>query len=77
MKNVVVVVAGSGQHHDLAIEAGTTTRDILQQVGLQGYVLSKDAGQHPFGESENIYAAVDDGEKLYAAAKTDVGRVAA
>jgi len=77
MKNVVVIIAGSGQHHDLTIEAGTTARDILQQIGLQGYVLSKDAGQHTFGETENVYAAVDDGEKLHAAAKTDVGRQAA
>jgi hypothetical protein len=77
MKNIVVIIAGSGQHHDLTIEAGTTARDILQQVGLQGYVLSKDAGQHTFGETENVYAAVDDGEKLHAAAKTDVGRQAA
>ncbi len=77
MKNIVVIVAGSGQHHDLTIEAGTTARDILQQVGLQGYVLSKDAGQHAFGETENVYAAVDDGEKLHAATKTDVGREAA
>lgn len=73
MKNVVVIVAGSGQHHDLAIEPGTNARDILEQVGLSGYVLSKDAGQHTFGEIENVYVAVDDGEKLYAAAKADVG----
>jgi len=77
VKNVVAMIAGSGQHHDLTIEAGTTARDILQQVGLQGYVLYKDNGQHPFGETENVYASVDDGEKLQAAAKTDVGRQAA
>ncbi len=74
MKNVVVIVAGTGQMHDLTIQPGTSARDILTQLGLQGYVLSKDRGQHPFGETENVYPEVDDGEKLYAAAKTDVGR---
>lgn len=74
MKNIVVIIAGSGQPHDLAIEPGTTARDILGKLGLNGYVLSKDAGQHTFGENENIYPEVDDGEKLYAASKTDVGQ---
>jgi len=77
MKNVVVNVAGTGQHHDLSIEVGTSTDDILKQIGLQGYVLSKDSGQHTFGQYENVYAAIDDGEKLYAAAKTDVGEATA
>ena len=73
MKAVVVIVAGSGQAHDLSIQPGTTASDILKQVGLQGYVLSKDRGQHIFGEKENVYPEVDDGEKLFAASKTDVG----
>ena len=73
MKTVVVVVAGSGQAHDLTIQPGTSAGDILNQAGLKGYVLSKDRGQHPFGQNENVYPEVDDGEKLYAAAKTDVG----
>lgn len=76
MKNIVVQMAGSDQYHDLTIEAGTTARDVLQQLGLQGYVLSKDNGQHTFGDTENVYASVDDGEKMHAAAKTDVGRQA-
>lgn len=74
MKGIVVVLAGTGQAHDLSIQPGTSARDVLNQLGLQGYVLSKDRGEHPFGESENIYTEVDDGEKLFAAAKTDVGR---
>lgn len=71
MKNVVIIVAGTGQHHDLTIAPGTTPRDILAQVGLTEYRLSKD-GQ-VLGESENIYTLIDDGEKLHASAKTDVG----
>ncbi len=77
MKNVVVIVAGSGQHHDLSIEAGTTARDILQQIGLQGFVLTKDGDHKSFGEDESVYEAITDGQKLYAASITDVGRKAA
>ena len=73
MKSIVVITAGTGNHNDLTIEAGTTAQDILKQLNLSGYVLSKDSGQYVFGESENVYANVDDGEKLHAASKTDVG----
>ena len=73
MKQIVVITAGTGNHTDLTIEAGTTASDILKQLNLTGYVLSKDSGQHVFGESENVYANVDDGEKLHVASKTDVG----
>jgi len=73
MKQIVVITAGTGNHTDLTIEAGTTASDILKQLNLSGYVLSKDNGQHVFGESENVYANVDDGEKLHIATKTDVG----
>jgi len=73
LKAIVVIAAGSGDHHDLAIEPGTTASDVLEQLGLNGFTLSKDQGQHVFGANENIYTEVDDGEKLYAASKTDVG----
>lgn len=73
MKQVVVIVAGTGQHHDLTIEPGTTSRDVLHQIRLDGYRLAKDNGQFVFGETENIYPQVADGEKLAATAKTDVG----
>jgi len=73
MKNVVVITAGTGNHTDLTIEPGTTAKDILNQLNLSGYILSKDSGQHTFGENENVYANVDDGEKLHAVSKTDVG----
>jgi|GEM_PF-896768 len=73
MKSIVVVVAGSGQAHDLTVQPGTSARDVLAQIGLQGYVLSKNRGQNPFAEAENIYPVIDDGEKLFAMSKTDVG----
>ncbi len=75
MKSIVVITAGTNNHTDLSIEPGTTAKDILNQLNLQGYNLSKDSGRQIFGDSENVYANVDDGEKLHAFSKTDVGKV--
>ncbi len=73
MKSIVVITAGSGNHSDLEIEPATTSSDILNQLNYSGYVLSKDAGNHVFGDNENVYASIEDGEKLHAASKADVG----
>lgn len=73
MKHIVIIVAGTGKARNLNIEAGTTAHDILNNIGLQDYVLSRDSGQDVFGEHENVYTAVEDGEKLYASTRTDVG----
>jgi len=75
MKSIVVINAATGDHRDLEIDPGTTAQDILKELGLSGCVLSKDSGNKTFGETENIYANVDDGEKLHFASKTDVGNV--
>lgn len=75
MKQVVIVIAGSGRSHDVTIEPGTTPEDIFRDLGIgEDFVLSKDNGAHIFGISENIYPEVADGEKLHAASRTDVGR---
>lgn len=72
MKSVVVTVAGTGEGHDLTIEPGTTSQDILNQLGLKGYVLAKDNGRHVLGANENVYVAAQDGEKLIATAEITV-----
>ena len=41
MKKLSVVVAGTGQIKDIEIQPGTTARDILDQLGLPDYLLSK------------------------------------
>lgn len=73
MKNITVIVAGTGQHHDLAIEPGTTASDILRQINLAGYRLTRNNGQFAIDPNENLYPILTDGEKLAATAKTDVG----
>jgi hypothetical protein len=72
MKNIVVVMVGTDQHHDLAIEPGTTARDILRQIGAENFVLYKDAGQRSLNNTENVYPLVQDGEKLFAGPSTKV-----
>ncbi|MBM4400569.1 MAG: hypothetical protein FJ045_01310 [Crenarchaeota archaeon] len=74
-KNVAIVVAGAqGQEiKDLAIKPGTTARDILKTLGLERYVISTGEGKL-FGPRDNVYEAVENGEKLYASAEAEVGR---
>lgn len=72
MKNVVVTASGTGDYRDIQIESGTTAQDILNELGFQGYILSKDDGHYRFAATENVYTAVSDGEKLFATSKADV-----
>jgi hypothetical protein len=76
MKSLAVKVAGTNQEPlDISIQPGTTAGDILEQLNLQGYLLSKDASADKFfGATENVYPQVGDGEKLFATAKTEVGK---
>jgi len=76
-KNLSVVVAGSGAIKDIIIKAGTTAKDIVKEMGLTGYRLSKNPDDPPFGENENIYPKVKDGDKLYASTRAVAGRVPA
>ncbi len=73
MKSIVVIKAGTGENSDLSIDAGTTSSDILKELNLTGFILSKDDGKYVFGDTENVYAGVDDGEKLHVSSKADVG----
>ena len=63
-KAVSVVVAGSGKVHDMDIAPGTTTRDILEKLNLSGE-LTKAGDPTPFGSNDNVYAQVEDGDKLF------------
>ncbi|MGZ5506541.1 MAG: hypothetical protein ACXWJX_14155 [Limisphaerales bacterium] len=72
-KRITAVIAESGAYHDLQIAPGTTARDIRGQLGLSdSYLISKRGGQ-PFGDDENIYGAIADGEKLLLSTPVEVG----
>jgi hypothetical protein len=73
MKKLSVVVAGTGQIRDVEIQAGTTAGDILHQLNLTDYLLSKGPNDPFFAAAESIYDKVNDGEKIFASTKAEVG----
>ncbi|MBZ5606191.1 MAG: hypothetical protein LAO79_28195 [Acidobacteriia bacterium] len=75
MKKLSVVVAGSGQIRDVEIEPGTTAGDLLQQLNLSDYLLSRGPNEPFFAASESAYDKVRDGEKIFASTKAEVGDV--
>lgn len=76
MKKLSVVVAGSGQIKDLEIQPGTTAGDVLNQLSLRDYILSKGPNDPFFAAAESVYDKVGDGEKIFASTKADVGQLA-
>ena len=73
MKRLSVVVAGTGQIRDIQIESGTTVGDILQQLDLRDYLLSKGPNEPFLAATDSIYDKVGDGEKVFASTKAEVG----
>ena len=66
MKNITIVRADSGQYDDLAILPGTTSQDVLEQIGLNDdFVISPGRGQEPIGKDENLYQLVPEGAKFW------------
>ena len=71
VKNITVIPATGGAFSDLAIQPGTTPRDVKRQLGLDDrYMLTRGQGSEAIAEDENLYETVADGTKLYAT--TDV-----
>src|ERR1700704_3163124 len=73
MKKLSVVVAGTGQIRDVEIQPGTTAGDILHQLALPDYLLSKGPNEPFFAAAESVYDKVKDGEKIFASTKAEVG----
>jgi hypothetical protein len=76
MKRLSVVVAGTGQIRDVEIKSGTTAGDVLAELGLKDYLLSKGPNDPFFAAAESIYDKVNDGEKIFASTKAEVGVLA-
>jgi hypothetical protein len=76
MKDIAIKIAGSDQPLiDRRIAPGTTAGELLADLGLEGYLLSSGPNAKKFwGEDENIYPSVTDGDKLFATTKAEVGR---
>ena len=75
MKRLSVVVAGTGQIRDVEIQPGTTAGDILNQLSLKDYLLSKGPNDPFFAAAESVYDKVNDGEKIFASTKAEVGEL--
>jgi len=73
MKKLSVVVAGTGQIRDVEIQPGTTAGDILHQLNLPDYLLSRGPNEPFFANAESVYDKVKDGEKIFASTKAEVG----
>ena len=73
MKRLSVVVAGTGQIRDVEIQSGTTAGDVLAQLNLPDYLLSKGPNDPFFANAESIFDKVKDGEKIFASTKAEVG----
>ena len=72
-KQITIAVAGTGgkkEFRDVSILPGTKARDVLAKLDLNGFQLAKPDGG-AFGHNDDLFAAVSDGQKLYAA-KADV-----
>lgn len=77
-KHVAITVTGVGgdpnskQVRQVDIEPGSTPRDILSSLNLDGYVLSSRM-HSSFHEDENLYPLVESGEDLNASPRMDAG----
>lgn len=71
-KRIIIGVAGSDgrEFKDIAILPNTRAGDVLNQLGLRGFQLARPDGGM-FAHTDNLYDAVADGQKVYAA-KSDV-----
>ena len=57
---------------DITLEPGTTVGEALEAVGLTGYVVRTKSGDI-LDARDNLYTRIQDGEKLFAAPRMDVG----
>ena len=78
MKSVTIVVAGANEAapltaRDVSIPPGTTVRQVLQNAGLNGYLLRSEDGQF-FAENDNLYQRADTAGKIFAVPRMEVGR---
>jgi|RhiMetdeSRZDD1v2_1073273.scaffolds.fasta_scaffold480364_2 hypothetical protein len=74
MKQIAIKVAGTeSDPYDIYLQPGQTAGEVLEGLNLQGYRLSFPNSTKFFGDTEVLYPAVVDGEKLEATTLTKVG----
>jgi hypothetical protein len=60
---------------DVILQPGQTAGEVLEGLGLQGFILSFPNLTKFFGNEELLYPSVVDGDKLAATTKAQVGLV--
>ena len=73
MKRIIIAVAGTEgkkEYQDVDILPGTKSRDVLGQLGLDGFQLSRPGGG-AFAFNDDLYPEIEDGQKIFAT-KADV-----
>ena len=74
MKELFIKVQGSDEDgFDVELQPGQTAGEVLQGLGLQGYMLSFPNSTKFFGNEEVLYPNVVSGEKLTATTPAKVG----
>lgn len=74
-KQIVVKIAGAPEPREATIHPGTTTRDLLDALGLsRNLLLTQDPASNPFGMDEVLWDKLADGAKAYAMPAMEVGR---
>jgi hypothetical protein len=64
-KQVSIVVAASGEIKDIALSEGATVSDVLSEIGLVGYQLSRKGGEL-MESAVDLFSEATDLEKFYA-----------
>jgi hypothetical protein len=80
-KNITIVKPGAGEStqseaYDIAIQPGHTGKQVMEQLTLNDFVLTKGDGK-ALNMAEDLFPLVENGEKLFAATPATVGRMAA
>ena len=75
-KHVVLKISGAaGEPRDALIHPATTSRDLLDALGLsRNLLITQDPAGSPMGIDEILWDKVQDGQKLFASPAMEVGR---
>ena len=74
-KQIIVKVAGAGEPREASIHPGTTSRELMDALGLsRSLLITQDPAGTPFGIDEILWDKVENGQKLYAAPPMEVGK---
>ena len=76
MKEIAIKASGTDSDTeplDVKLQPGQTAGEVLEGLGLQGYILSFPNSNRFFGNEEVLYPNVVDGDKLQATTPAKVG----